>query len=135
MTKQVSEVIKEKQAYAESSGVSWTKEHDVLSQCLGPEQPGRVRGVSSYEGWKNAPGWAASKRQRKTSAVDLAAIKEEIRAEVPKDILAMLAAQGLPMHLDGRAAVRLPLQLHVVGPMVMKMEMRRRFLMIRIRIL
>ena len=24
------------------------REHDVLSQCLGPEQPGHVCGVSSY---------------------------------------------------------------------------------------
>jgi hypothetical protein len=38
-----------KEKIAESSGMAGQKEYDVLSQCLGrPEQPGRVRGVSSY---------------------------------------------------------------------------------------
>jgi hypothetical protein len=49
-TKRLSEEIKEKQAYAESSGISWIREQDVLTQCLGPEQPGRVCGFSSYDG-------------------------------------------------------------------------------------
>jgi hypothetical protein len=41
--------IKEKIACAKSSGMPGQREYDVLSQCLGrPEQPGRVRGVSSY---------------------------------------------------------------------------------------
>jgi hypothetical protein len=41
--------IKEKIAYAESSGMAGQREYDVLSQCLGhPEQLGRVCGVSSY---------------------------------------------------------------------------------------
>jgi hypothetical protein len=43
--------IKEKIACAESSGMEGQREYDVLSQCLGrPEQHGRVRGVSSYQG-------------------------------------------------------------------------------------
>jgi hypothetical protein len=43
--------IKEKIACAESSGMAGQREYDVLSQCLGcPEQHGRVRGVSSYQG-------------------------------------------------------------------------------------
>jgi hypothetical protein len=47
--------IKEKIACVESSGMAWHREYDVLSQCLGrPKQPGRVRGVSSYQGWKYA---------------------------------------------------------------------------------
>jgi hypothetical protein len=47
--------IKEKIACAESSGIAGQREYDVLSQCLGrPEQPGRVRGVSSNQGWKYA---------------------------------------------------------------------------------
>jgi hypothetical protein len=45
--------INEKIACAESSGKAGQREYDVLSQCLGhPEQHGRVRGVSSYQGWK-----------------------------------------------------------------------------------
>lgn len=47
--------IKEKIACARSSGMVGQREYDVLSQCLGrPEQHGRVRGVSSYQGWKYA---------------------------------------------------------------------------------
>jgi hypothetical protein len=43
--------IKEEIACAQSSVMAGQREYDVLSQCLGrPEQPGRVRGVSSYEG-------------------------------------------------------------------------------------
>jgi hypothetical protein len=43
--------IKEKIACAESSGMAGQMEYGVLSQFLGrPEQPGRVRGVSSYQG-------------------------------------------------------------------------------------
>jgi hypothetical protein len=41
--------IKEKNSWAESSGIAEQREYDVPSQCLGrPEQPGRVCGVSSY---------------------------------------------------------------------------------------
>jgi hypothetical protein len=47
--------IKEKIACAESSGMARQMEYDVLSQCLGrPEQPSRLRGVSSYQGRKYA---------------------------------------------------------------------------------
>jgi hypothetical protein len=47
--------IKEKIACAKSSGMVGQREYDVLSQCLGRhEQHGRVRGVSSYQGWKYA---------------------------------------------------------------------------------
>jgi hypothetical protein len=47
--------IEEKIACAESLGMVGQREYDVLSQCLGhPEQPGHVRGVSSYQGWKYA---------------------------------------------------------------------------------
>jgi len=36
-TKRLSEEIKEKQAHAKSSGLTWIRENDVLTQCLGPE--------------------------------------------------------------------------------------------------
>ena len=95
------EEIKEKQANAESSGLTWIRENDVLTQCLGPEQPGRVRGVSNYNGWKEA--WPEHsdmyRKTRKISSADLLAMKEtmkeELKAELTKDILSMLAAQGL----------------------------------------
>jgi len=73
----------------------------VLTQCLGPEQPGRVRGVSSYNGWKEA--WPEHsdmyRKRRKISLADLLAMKEtmkeELKAELTKDILSILAAHGL----------------------------------------
>jgi hypothetical protein len=47
--------IKKKIACAESLGMVGQREYNVPSQCLGrPEQPGRVCGVSSYQGWKYA---------------------------------------------------------------------------------
>ena len=49
-TERLSKEIQEKQAHAESSGITSTRENDVLTQYLGPEQPGHVRGVSSYNG-------------------------------------------------------------------------------------
>ena len=100
-TRRLLEEIKEKQANAESSGLTWIRENDVLTQCLGPEQPGRVRGVSSYNGWKEA--WPEHsdmyRKRRKISSADLLAMKEtmkeERKAELTKDILSILAAQGL----------------------------------------
>jgi hypothetical protein len=62
--------IKEK--IAESSGMAGQREYNVLSQCLGrPEQPGRVRGVSSYQGWKYAwPQHVEMYRKRKRTKTD-----------------------------------------------------------------
>ena len=69
----------------------------MLTQCLGPKQLGRVRGVSSYNGWKEA--WprhlSMYRKRRKISSADLQTIKDELRAEVTQDILSMLAKQGL----------------------------------------
>ena len=92
-TERLSKEIQGKQAHAESSGVTWTRENDVLTQCLGPEQPGRMWGVSSYNGWKEAwPGHLGMyRKRRKISSADLQTIKDELRAEVTQDILSMLA--------------------------------------------
>lgn len=48
-----SKVMKEMNNEAESPGISCVRENDLLSHSLGPEQPGRVRGVSSTSGWKH----------------------------------------------------------------------------------
>jgi hypothetical protein len=78
--------IKEKIACAESSGMAGQREYDVLSQCLGrPEQPGRVCGVSSYQGWKYA--WPQHvemyrKRTKTETSVDTKKIKEQIKQEL-----------------------------------------------------
>ena len=89
--------IIEKQQHAESSGISWVREQDVLTSYLGPEQPGRVRGVSSYKGWKHAwPQFSSMyKKRKRTASVDVDKIKAELRAELTEDIMTILAAQGL----------------------------------------
>jgi hypothetical protein len=77
--------IKEKIACAESLGMAGQREYNVLSQCLGrPEQPGRVRGVSSYQGWKYAwPQHVEMYRKRKSTktdaSVDIEKIKDQIK--------------------------------------------------------
>jgi hypothetical protein len=77
--------IKEKIACAESLAMAGQREYDVLSQCFGrPEQHSRVRGVSSYQGWKYA--WPQHvemywkrKRTKTDTLVDMEKIKEQIK--------------------------------------------------------
>jgi hypothetical protein len=77
--------IKEKIACAESSGMAGQREYDVLSQCLGcPEHHGRVRGASSYQGWKYAwlqhvEMYRKKKRTKTDTSVDTEKIKEQIK--------------------------------------------------------
>jgi hypothetical protein len=60
----------------------------VLSQCLGrPEQHSRVRGVSSYQGWKYAwpqriEVYRKKKRTKTDTSVDTEKIKEQIKQEL-----------------------------------------------------
>ncbi|KAG2561432.1 hypothetical protein PVAP13_8KG213701 [Panicum virgatum] len=79
--------------------MTWERENDLLSACLGPEQPGRVRGLSSYHGWKRA--WpecsGVSRKRKRASSVDVDAIKAELRAELTQDILSMLASPGIQL--------------------------------------
>ena len=49
-TQKVSQEVKEEHENALSPGITWERENDLLSACLGPEQLGRVRGVSNYNG-------------------------------------------------------------------------------------
>jgi hypothetical protein len=80
--------INEKIACAEYSGMTEQREYDVLSQCLGrPEEPGRVRGVSSYQGWKYAwrqhvEMYRKRKRTKTDASVDTEKIKEQIKQEL-----------------------------------------------------
>jgi hypothetical protein len=77
--------IKEKIACAKYSGMAGQREYDVLSQFLGhPEQPGRVCGVSSYQGWTHPwPQHVNMYRKRKCTKtdglVDTEKIKEQIK--------------------------------------------------------
>lgn len=98
-THKVSQEVKEKHENALSLGISWERENDLLSACLGSEQSGRVRGMSSYNGWKYVwPEFSGMCRKRKRiGSVDVEAIKAELRAEVTQDIISMLASQGLQL--------------------------------------
>jgi len=81
----LSHQILEKQAALESSGVTSVRERDVLTEVLGrPEQTRRVRGVSSYSGWKYWPDCTSMYRKRKR--VDVEAIKEEVRSQVTQEV-------------------------------------------------
>ena len=103
-TESVSKLILEKQGALESSRLCLVREKDVLTEVLGrPEQTGRVRGVSSYSGWKHWPDCSSMYRKRKHANVDVEAIKEEIRSQVTQevtqkvtqDIMALLREQGV----------------------------------------
>ena len=96
-TQKFSEDIKEKQSAAESLGVTWVRENDVLTACLGPEQPGRVRAVSSYTSWKHGwPGCSGMYRKRKRSGavdVDVEAIAAQVRQEVTAQVTQEVTAK------------------------------------------
>jgi hypothetical protein len=79
--------IKEKIACAESLGMAGQREYDVLSQCLGrPEQLGRVRGVSSYQGWKYAwPQHVEMYMKRKRTKTDTSIDTEKIKEQTNKN--------------------------------------------------
>jgi hypothetical protein len=82
--------IKEKIACATSSGMARQREYDVLSQCLGrPEQPGHVRGVSSYQSWKCAwPQHVKMYRKRKRTKTDTSVDTENIKEQIKQELVA-----------------------------------------------
>jgi hypothetical protein len=82
--------IKEKIACAESSGMAGQREYDVLSQFLGrPEQLGRVRGISSYQGWKYAwPHHVEMNRKRKRTKTDASIDTEKIKEQIKQELVA-----------------------------------------------
>jgi hypothetical protein len=89
--------IKEKIACAESSGMAGQREYDVLSQCLGcPEQPGRVRGVSCYQGWKYA--WPQHiEMYRKRTKTDASVDMEKIKKQIKQELVAEMRMQNMQM--------------------------------------
>jgi hypothetical protein len=91
--------IKEKIACAESSGMEGQREYDVLSQCLGrPEQHGRVRGVSSYQGWKYAwPQHVEMYRKKKRTKTDTSVDTEKIKEQIKKELVAEMRMQNMQM--------------------------------------
>jgi hypothetical protein len=140
-TQKISEDIKEKQSAVESSGVTWVRENDVLTACLGPEQPGRVRTVSSYTGWKHGwPGCSGMYRKRKRSgAVDVdveaiaaqvrqevtaqvtqevtAKVTQEVTSKVTQDVMSYLADQGLLVRPPPSRTLVLPADEGAVVPL------------------
>jgi hypothetical protein len=89
--------IKEK--IAKSSGMEGQREYDVISQCLGrPEQPGRVRGVSSYEGWKYAwPQHVEMYRKRKRMKTDASIDTEKMKEQFKQELVAEMHMQNMQM--------------------------------------
>jgi hypothetical protein len=76
--------IKEKIACAESSIMTRQRKYDVLSQCLGhPEQPGHVRGVSTFQGWKYAwPQHTSMYRKRKRTKIDALVDTKKVKEQI-----------------------------------------------------
>ncbi|KAJ1259013.1 hypothetical protein BS78_10G120800 [Paspalum vaginatum] len=100
-TTRISEETKEKAVQAKSSSVTWTRENDLLTACLGPKQPGLVWGFSSTMGWKHAWPECSSmyRKRRRSNAVDVEAITaqvtQEVTAKVTQEVSALLQAAGL----------------------------------------
>jgi hypothetical protein len=91
--------IKEKITCAESSGMAGQREYDVLSQCLGrPEQHGRVRGVSNYQGWKYAwPQHVEMYRKKKRTKTDTSIDTEKIKEQIKQELVAEMQMQNMQM--------------------------------------
>jgi hypothetical protein len=75
------------------------REYDVLSQCLGrPEQPGRVRSVTSYQGWKYAwPQHVKMYRKRKMTRTDTSVGTENIKEQIKQELVAEMRMQNRQM--------------------------------------
>jgi hypothetical protein len=89
--------IKEKIACAKSSGMTGQREYDVLIQCLGrPKQPGHVRGVSSYQGWKYAwPQHVEMYMKRKRTKTDTSIDMEKIKEQIKQELVAEMQMQNM----------------------------------------
>jgi hypothetical protein len=102
--------IKEKIACAECSGMAGQRDYDVLSQCLGRlEQHGRVRGVSSYQGWKYAwpqhvEMYRKKKRSKTDTSVDTEKIKEQIKQELVAEMQRWCCHQMVLSPMSNRAS-------------------------------
>jgi hypothetical protein len=72
-------------------------EYDVLSQCLGcTEQPGCVRGVSSYHGWKYAwPQHVEMYRKRKRTKTDASVDTEKIKEQMKQELVVEMRMQNM----------------------------------------
>jgi hypothetical protein len=71
----------------------------VLSQCLGrPEQHGRVRGVSSYQGWKYGwPQHVEMYRKRKRTKTDTSVYTEKIKEQIKQELVVEMRMQNMQM--------------------------------------
>jgi DNA-directed RNA polymerase subunit N (RpoN/RPB10) len=75
------------------------REYDVLSQCLGRlEQHERVRGVSSYQGWKYAwPHHVEMYKKQKRTETDTSVDTEKIKEQIKQELVAEMWMQNLQM--------------------------------------
>lgn len=87
-TKEVAEKIKQKFTDSQDSEVKFVRENDILSACLGPKHTGRVRGFSSYKGWKHGfLDCIDLYKKRKRAVVDYDALKAELRVEIMDELM------------------------------------------------
>lgn len=92
---EVSHNIKKKhEESCQGSGVTWVRENDILSACLGPEYTGRVHGMSSYLGWKHWPKCSGMYKKRKRTGVDRDALKAELKEELRQEFLDMFLSSN-----------------------------------------
>jgi hypothetical protein len=101
-TQAVAEKVKEKAAEASQGSFTGVREHDVLIVTLGnPEHPGRVRGVSSSQGWKYGfpEDIGMYKKRKRSDAVDVDALTRDITQKVYSSIMGQLAAKGIEISM------------------------------------
>ncbi|KAG0520251.1 hypothetical protein BDA96_08G057800, partial [Sorghum bicolor] len=122
-TKEVAEKVKQKFTYSQSHEVKYVRENDILSECLGPEHTGRVRGISSYKGWKHGfPESIDMYKKRKRAAVDYDALKAAIRVEIMDELKKIGLLQGgqtEPGYIPSTGGARNPSAPDRPGPVIM----------------
>jgi hypothetical protein len=91
--------IKEKISCAEFSSMAGQRVYDGLSQYLvRPKQPGRVHGVSSYQGWKYAwPRHIDMYRKRKSTKTDTSVDMEKIKEQSKQELVAEMRMKNMQM--------------------------------------
>lgn len=70
---------------------------DVLVEGLGPEKPGRTRGVGVFAPWKTGRDWTVEdKRECKKikKELEIQKIRADFKAEIVAEVLAELKAKG-----------------------------------------
>ena len=101
-TQEVAQRVREKAAEASQGSFTGARERDVLTAALGnPEHPGRVRGVSSSQGWKHGfpEDIGMYKKRKRSEPVDVRAMEISIAQRIMSSIVGQLAAKGIEIEM------------------------------------